>query len=233
VARREEVTRSSAILFALVLGACSSAAGWSSPASTAAAEAPEAPAAHATPAVPAAPVEPAAPATAASILLPSDDHPGLSNFAKVDDGLYRGAQPTSAGMEVLQSLGVKTIVNLRALHSDRDEIQGLGFRYAHISCKAWHAEEEDVVRFLAIATDPANRPVFLHCEHGADRTGMMIAAYRVMVQGWTSDAAAAELPRFGFHTIWTGIRERVLRFDAEHLRSRVASARRETLEIVP
>ena len=168
-----------------------------------------------------------------SVLLPRDELPGLSNFAKIDDGLYRGAQPTSAGMEVLQSLGVKTIVNLRAVHSDRDEIEGKGFRHAHISCKAWHPEEGDVVRFLAIAMEPENRPVFVHCEHGADRTGMMIAAYRVVAQGWSPEDAAVELPRFGFHPIWTGIRSRVRSFDAEALRRQVAAARREALAIVP
>jgi protein tyrosine/serine phosphatase len=194
-----------AILFALVLGACAS------------------PPEHRP--------EPApAPQTVA---LPVDELPGLSNFAKVDDGLYRGAQPTSAGMGVLQSLGVQTIVNLRAVNSDRDEIAGEGFRYAHIACKAWHPEDEDVVRFLAIATDPANRPVFVHCEHGADRTGMMIAAYRVMEMGWTPEEAAAELPRFGFHTIWQGIRDRVLALNRDDLRRKVEAARRETLELVP
>ena len=162
-----------------------------------------------------------------------DDLPGLSNFAQVDAGLYRGAQPTAAGMEVLASLGVKTIVNLRTLHSDLDELEGKGFRHARIPCNAWHPEEEDVVRFLAIAADPANRPVFVHCEHGADRTGMMVAAYRVAAQGWSAEAAAAELPRFGFHPIWNGIRERVLAFDGEDLRRRVSQAERETLEIVP
>jgi protein tyrosine/serine phosphatase len=67
--------------------------------------------------------------------------------------------------------------------------------------------------------------VFVHCQHGADRTGMMVAAYRVMEMGWTPEEAAAELPRFGFHPIWQGIRERVLAFDRDDLRRKVNGAR--------
>ena len=216
MARRANVKTKLPLHLAFLLAACASPE-------------PAMPAPEVAPSV--APAE-APPVGTSTASLPIDEFPGLSNFARVDDGLYRGAQPTSAGMEVLQSLGVKTIVNLRSMHSDRDEMKGLGFRYAHIHCRAWDPEEEDVVRFLAIATDPANRPVFVHCQHGADRTGMMIAAYRVMVQGWSANDAAAELPRFGFHEIWTGIRERVGKFDAEGLRSKVTAARREELDLV-
>src|SRR5262245_26418809 len=87
------------------------------------------------------------PASAAGVLLPRDDLPGLENFARVSEELYRGAQPTAEGMQELARLGIKTVVDLRSFHSDRDELRGTGLRYAHIPCKAWHPEEEDVVRF--------------------------------------------------------------------------------------
>ena len=174
----------------------------------------------------------AAPAPAVDVLLPRNDLAGLPNFARVSAELYRGAQPTAEGLQRLREMGVKTVVNLRDLHSDRDELAGLGLRYAHIHCKAWHPEEEDVVRFLSIVTDPGNQPVFVHCQHGADRTGMMVAAYRVAAQGWTAEEAAEELPRFGFHSIWKDILETVRSLDREKLRDRMAELPRRELETV-
>lgn len=172
------------------------------------------------------------PAAPESPLLPRADLPGLPNFAQVSEGLYRGAQPTAEGMRNLAELGIKTVVNLRSFHSDRDELRGTGLRYAHIECKAWHPEEEDVVEFLAILRDPENLPVFVHCQHGADRTGMMVAAYRVVEEGWTRERAAEELPRFGFHEVWAGIREFLARLDPAALARRVDQAPRESLDAV-
>jgi protein tyrosine/serine phosphatase len=101
-------------------------------------------------------------------------------------------------------LGLKTIINLRSFHSDRDEIGETGLAYEHIFMKAWHPEEEDVVRFLKIATDPKRAPVLVHCQHGADRTGALIAVYRIAVQGWSKAEAIREMTEggFGFHQIW-------------------------------
>ncbi|MEI6501639.1 MAG: protein-tyrosine phosphatase family protein, partial [Armatimonadota bacterium] len=42
----------------------------------------------------------------------------------------------------------------------------------------------------------------VHCAAGSDRTGTMVAVYRVMEQGWPVEQAAQELPRFGFHEVW-------------------------------
>lgn len=98
------------------------------------------------------------------------NRPGLPNLHKVSPVLYRGAQPTAEGMRELKKLGIRTVVNLRWLHSDRDEIGDTGLAYEEISMKSWHPEDEDVARFLRIVTDPDRTPVFIHCQHGADRT---------------------------------------------------------------
>ena len=83
---------------------------------------------------------------------------GVPNLYRVSEALYRGDQPSPQGMENLKKLGVKTILNLRSFHSDRDEIGATGLAYEHIYMKAWHPEEEDVVRFLKIVTDPRRAP---------------------------------------------------------------------------
>ena len=124
--------------------------------------------------------------------------PGIKNFHQVTTNLYRGAQPTFEGMKQLKALGIRTVINLRAFHSDRDEVAGTGLKSVRFETKPWHAEEEDVVGFLKAATDTNNLPVFVHCQRGADRTGLMCAMYRVAVCGWTKPEAIDEMKNGGF-----------------------------------
>jgi protein tyrosine/serine phosphatase len=132
---------------------------------------------------------------------------GVPNLYKVSGDLYRSAQPTSEGMKNLKSIGIETIVNLRSFHLDRDEIGYSGLAYEHIYMKAWHPEEEDIIRFLQIVTNPKRTPVLVHCQHGSDRTGTMCAVYRIIVQGWTKEEAVREMIEgsYGFHDVWAKI----------------------------
>lgn len=132
---------------------------------------------------------------------------GVPNLYKVSDSLYRSAQPTAQGMRNLKKMGVQTIVNLRSFHTDRDEIGKTGLACEHIHMKAWHPEEEDIVRFLRIVTRPERSPILVHCQHGADRTGTMCAVYRIAIQGWTKEEAIKEMTEggFGFHEVWANI----------------------------
>lgn len=147
--------------------------------------------------------------------------PGLPNLFRVSDKYYRGAQPTPEGIKKLPKLGVRTIVNLRSLHSD--DVSGLPLSYQQIRVKAWHAEHEDAVRFLKIVTAPANQPVFVHCQHGADRTGMMTAVYRIVVQGWSKEDAIREMTEggYGFHPEWENLVDFVRKVDVKALRHEV------------
>lgn len=148
---------------------------------------------------------------------------GAPNLHKVTDTLYRSAQPSAEGMQNLRNLGVKTIVSLRAFHSDRAEIGTTGLGYEHIFMKTWHPERDDVVRFLKLATDPQRQPVLLHCQHGADRTGSMVAIYRVVVQGWSKQDAAREMTEggFGFHTVWVNLIPWLNSLDMDSIRQEV------------
>ena len=153
--------------------------------------------------------------------------PGAPNLHKVTETLYRSAQPSAEGMQNLHNLGIKTIVSLRAFHSDRTEIGATGLGYEHIFMKTWHPEREDVVRFLKIATDPKRQPILLHCQHGADRTGSMVAIYRVTVQGWSKQDAAREMTEggFGFHEVWVNLIPWLNSLDMESIRQEVGLSR--------
>ena len=146
--------------------------------------------------------------------------PGLPNLHRVSDGLYRGEQPTAEGMKRLEKLGVKTVVNLRSLRSDRNEIKGTRLTYEHIGMTTLNVQGEDVVRFLKIVTDPNHTPVFVHCRHGADRTGTMCAIYRIAVQGWSKDEAVEEMTKggFGYHSIWQNLPDYIRKLDIEEIK---------------
>lgn len=148
--------------------------------------------------------------------------PGLPNLHKVSDELYRGAQPTAEGMKQLEKLGVKTVVNLRFLHSDRDEIKDAGLTYEHIYMTPSNIEDKDVVRFLRIVTDGSRTPVFVHCQHGADRTGTMCAIYRIAVQGWSKESAIEEMTKggFGFHSIWQNLPDYINKVNIEGIKQK-------------
>ena len=129
---------------------------------------------------------------------------GVPNFYRVTDQLYRSAQPTKEGMGNLKKYGFETVVSLRTFNSDRDEIDISGLGYERIYMQAWHLEEKDVLRFLQITTNPKRQPVLVHCQHGADRTGTVIAVYRIIVQDWDSAEAVREMKEggYGYHKIW-------------------------------
>ncbi|MEN6386461.1 MAG: dual specificity protein phosphatase family protein [Phycisphaerales bacterium] len=123
---------------------------------------------------------------------------GIGNFHQVSENLYRGKQPTAQGIEQLKQMGVKTIVNLRTEDTDTKLLKGYDFNYVRIPMRAKDPKVEDVITFLKIATDINQGPVFVHCMRGADRTGMMCAAYRVVVQGWDKKDAINEMKNGGY-----------------------------------
>jgi protein tyrosine/serine phosphatase len=148
---------------------------------------------------------------------------GVPNLHKVSDTLYRSAQPTVQGMKNLKQMGIKTVVNLRTFHSDRDEIGKTGLGYEHIYMKAWHPERQDIVRFLKIATDPKRTPILVHCLHGADRTGTMSAIYRIVVQGWSKEMAVREMTEggFNFHAVFDNLSQWIEGLDIESIKKDV------------
>ena len=170
---------------------------------------------------------------AAGCLGGSGVSPELPNFAKVSDSLYRGGRPTSIGYARLKDLGIRTIVSLRVLPRGRDRMAGLGFQYHHISFKHVHPEMEDLLEFLAIVTDQRNRPVFVHCRGGVDRTGMMVAAYRMVVQDWPKQQALDEMKRMGFNEINEPIEDFVEDLNVADVRHRLAETPPVRLEVIP
>ena len=123
---------------------------------------------------------------------------GLPNLYKVSDSLYRGALPTAEGLQELKKLGVRTVIDLRESDGNQAKMAELGLTYEHIPMTALRVKDDNVVQFLRIAGAPDHAPMFVHCQRGADRTGLMCAVYRIAFQGWTKDQAIAEMTQGGF-----------------------------------
>jgi protein tyrosine phosphatase (PTP) superfamily phosphohydrolase (DUF442 family) len=122
---------------------------------------------------------------------------GVNNFQQVNQHLYRGAQPSDAGFANLAKLGVKTVIDLRepgARASHESEVVGsLGMRYANIPLQGYSAPSPaQLTKVMAILDDSAAAPVFVHCRRGADRTGTIIAVYRITHDHWANQRALAE-----------------------------------------
>lgn len=135
-----------------------------------------------------------------ALLEPGD--PGIPNFHRVDEHLFRGGQPSAADLAALQALGVRTVVNLRyedsLVKAEQAQAEALGMRYVNVPMYGLaRPREEQVASVMRILDDPSNWPVFVHCKRGADRTGAIVACYRIAHHGWTPDAAIREADALG------------------------------------
>lgn len=126
---------------------------------------------------------------------------GVSNFGQVTPNLYRGAQPTTKGFENLAKMGVDVVVDLREGNEGNSEEKAVtqtGMKFVSIPWRCTTPKDDYFAKFLAIVRDSPGKKIFVHCHVGVDRTGMMIAAYRMSEQGWTADEALHEMRAFGF-----------------------------------
>lgn len=132
---------------------------------------------------------------------------GVRNLHRVTEHLYRSEQPKARGMAELERLGIRTVINLRAFHTDRDEIRGTGLLNHHLRINTWAVEDEHVTAVLRFLRVREKGPFLIHCQHGADRTGLMCAMYRMVEQDWTREEAIREMTQggYGFHSVWRNI----------------------------
>ncbi len=146
---------------------------------------------------------------------------GLSNLHRVTPTLYRSAQPDETSGLALQKLGIKTVLSFRKRNKDEPLHKTPGVTFKRYPLYTWDIEEKDILAVLRILNNPANQPILVHCTHGADRTGLMMASYRMIVQGWTKEAAIAEMKQgeYEYHVIWQNIERRIHKMDIAKMRA--------------
>lgn len=150
--------------------------------------------------------------------------PQVSNLHQVTPVLYRSAKLDSSDVAQLQALGVKTVISLRSFHSDTQVLEGSGIRAVRIPINTWAIRDKHVVETMrSIRAAEQQGPVLLHCLHGADRTGMMAAMYRMLYQGWPREKAIDELKNggYGYHAVWKNIESYLKRVDVAALRAQI------------
>lgn len=137
---------------------------------------------------------------------------GVENLHRVNSVLYRSGQPTAQGFSNLQSRGVRSVLNLREYHSDTKRAAHTNLQLMAHPMAAGEVTEQDVEACLRLLAG-APKPVLVHCWHGSDRTGIIVAAWRIVFEGYSVQAAEAEFrdDRYGHHEFWYGNLVKLLR----------------------
>jgi tyrosine-protein phosphatase SIW14 len=145
----------------------------------------------------------------------------IPNFHQVNARLYRGGQPRTGGLKRLASLGVKTVINLRnddeRARAEGEEAKAAGLRYFNVPFgRLGRPSDAEVEHVLALINAPENGVVFLHCAKGQDRTGTVVAVYRITHDGWTSEQAKQEANRFGMKFWQRGMKDYISDYYRDH-----------------
>ena len=121
----------------------------------------------------------------------------LRNLYKVSDKVYRSAQPSSRAFQELKDLGIASVLNLRSYHTDDGEAKGLGLSLYRVRTSVGNVSSDQIFHALEIIKN-AEGPIVVHCWNGSDRTGVVIAAYRIVFEGWSKAEAIDEFVNGGF-----------------------------------
>jgi protein tyrosine/serine phosphatase len=146
----------------------------------------------------------------------------LKNFYRLDEKVYRSAQPDRKGFQELKAFGISNVLSFRDHHVDDKDAKGLGLTLHRVKMEAGEIKDEQVAGALRIIRT-AKGPVLIHCWHGSDRTGLVSALYRILYQNWTKDEAIEELMRggYGYHSLYRNIPEYIRKVNIEEIRRAV------------
>ena len=143
---------------------------------------------------------------------------GVPHFHQVNASIYRGGQPTPKGWISLKRLGVKTVVDLRrdgehSVKAEQQAVEAAGMHFINVPLENIVApSDESISKVLALLQSSEDGPVFVHCRGGVDRTGTVIACYRIAHDGWRNQAALDEAKSYGMHWVEVGLKRYVLKF---------------------
>ncbi len=143
----------------------------------------------------------------------------VANFSQVDEYVFRGAAPSEKGLEDLRALHISIDLDLRepgeAETAERAEAERLGMQYINIPMKPFSAPTNDQIRSalaVLLSASTHSQRVFVHCRRGKDRTGTVIACYRIQHDGWTNRQALEEARKHGISVVERGMRSYILHF---------------------
>jgi protein tyrosine phosphatase (PTP) superfamily phosphohydrolase (DUF442 family) len=146
----------------------------------------------------------------------------LKNAYKLDDKLFRSAQPSREGFQEAEGMGITDVLNLREYHSDKGAAEGLGLVLHHVASEADEIGDVEIVSALRVIKQ-ARGPVLVHCWHGSDRTGAVCAMYRIVFNHWPKEDAIDEMVNggFGFHPMYENIVQYIRSADVDRIKEKV------------
>ncbi|HVN09628.1 MAG TPA: tyrosine-protein phosphatase [Patescibacteria group bacterium] len=132
---------------------------------------------------------------------------GISNFGQVTPFLMRGGQPTTEGYRELKQMGIDTVVSFRHEKGEnsmeRRAVEAQGMRFVSLPWNAWDKPTDaEVSQFFALLAANRRGKIFVHCQQGRDRTGVMIALYRIAADHWCAASAVSEMKSYHYHHFW-------------------------------
>lgn len=142
----------------------------------------------------------------------------IRNFGKVDDHLYRGGVPTPEGIKELAGMHVVLDVDLRepreGTAAEKKLAEAAGIRYVNVPLPELSAPPPDSVRKVLelLTAKDTNGMIFVHCRRGKDRTGTIVACYRMQQEHWSYQRAIAEANNYGMSYFERGMRRFVAGF---------------------
>jgi len=127
----------------------------------------------------------------------------LENFHQVDSKIYRSAQPSEDDFRQLYNYGIRNDLNLRQFHDDKEKLKNLPIKYYRIPINTSKMSYEQLVEAVAYLSK-SNGKTLVHCLHGSDRTGTVIAGYRIAIEDWDKKKAIDEFINggYGYHSFW-------------------------------
>ncbi len=125
----------------------------------------------------------------------------IRNFGEVNDHLYRGGQPTQRGLEELAARHVDLVIDLRETSADtkleQEMVEALKMKFLNIPLHAYGApSNEEMQRVLWLLVNGDSKHIFVHCWRGKDRTGTVVACYRIQHDGWENRKALEEAHKY-------------------------------------
>ena len=146
----------------------------------------------------------------------------IENFYRIDDEFFRSGNPSSEAFRELEALGIMEVINLQTYHNDKDEAEGSAVELHRVKMNAHNIKEGDVIEVLRLIKN-RNGKILVHCKHGSDRTGLIVAMYRIVFQGWSKEDATDELINggYGYHRIFRNIPKFIEKVDISRIKAEV------------
>ncbi len=146
----------------------------------------------------------------------------FKNLYRLNDSIFRSEQPNEKGFKVLDSLKIKSILSLRSSYKDSKLSGKTVFEFYQVGMSADSFSDNEIIEALKIIKK-SPKPLLIHCVHGADRTGVVIAMYRIIYNAWSKEEALKEMKKgdFNFHKVYQNIIDYIKNVDIEDIKKKV------------